>query len=80
MNCREFVEVLMAYLDGELSAEQVAAFRQHIDACPPCVDYLDTYQATVQLGQQVCRDPEGPIPDDVPEGLVAAVLAARAKA
>lgn len=76
MTCREFVEFMMAYLDGELSGTQRAEFHRHVDACPPCVHYLDSYQETVRLGR-LCRDPEGPVPEDVPEGLVAAVLAAR---
>ena len=77
MNCREFVDFLMAYLDDELPGSQADSFRQHMDACPPCVTYLDTYRETVRLGGEVCADPNGAIPEDVPEELVQAVLAAR---
>ena len=77
MNCREFVDFLMAYLDGELPEVQANAFRQHMSDCPPCVTYLDTYRETVRLGGEVCADPAGAIPEDVPEELVQAVLAAR---
>ena len=77
MNCREFVEFLMQYVDGELPDDERSKFQEHLDACPPCVHYLDTYAETVRLGQTVCRDPEGPVPDDVPESLVQAILAAR---
>jgi anti-sigma factor RsiW len=77
MNCREFVDFLMAYLDEELPEEQRATFEGHMGDCPPCLTYLDTYAETVRLGQELCRDPEGPVPDDVPEGLVRAILASR---
>ncbi len=76
MNCREFVDFLMAYLDGELSDAERSAFEQHMQACPPCVTYLETYGETVRLGG-LCGEPEGPVPDEVPEQLVAAILAAR---
>ena len=77
MNCREFVDFLMDYLDGHLAEAQDATFRMHMAECPGCVRYLDTYRATVRLGKTCCEDPEGPIPPDVPEALVKAILAAR---
>ena len=77
MKCREFVEFLMAYDEGELPEDQRRLFEQHMSDCPPCVTYLETYRETVRLGHQVCRDPEGPPPEDVPEGLIQAILAAR---
>ena len=77
MKCQEFVDFLMAYLDRELPEGERATFEAHMVECPPCVTYLDTYAETVRLGQTLCRDPEGPVPEDVPEGLVRAILAAR---
>jgi anti-sigma factor RsiW len=76
MTCREFVDFLMAYDEGELPERQQSLFRQHMDDCPPCVTYLETYRETARLGQ-FCRDPDGPVPEDAPEALVQAVLAAR---
>ena len=77
MNCREFVEFLMDYLDGGLPAEQAATFNAHMDGCPSCVTYLETYRETIRLGKCVCECSDDVIPDDVPEKLVAAILAAR---
>jgi len=77
VNCREFVDFLMDYLDGTLPDQQLTTFRQHMDDCPSCVTYLDTYRETVRLGRELCADPEGPVPPEVPRGLVEAVLAAR---
>ena len=79
MNCREFVDFLMDYLDQELPEAQRSTFEEHLAQCPPCVHYLESYAATVRLGQTLCRDPEGPIPEDAPERLVQAILAARAR-
>ena len=76
MNCREFVDFLMDYLDGELPDETRTGFQAHIDACPPCLNYLETYRETVRLGR-LCADPEGPVPEEAPAELVEAVLEAR---
>ncbi len=79
LTCRDFVAVIMAFLDGELDAGQRTLFDAHLVACPDCDNYLDSYKTTVALGKSIC-DPEGadgPVPDDVPEELVQAVLAAR---
>ncbi len=79
MTCKEMVDFLMAYLDAELPAEQRAHFEAHLADCPPCEVYLDTYRRTVELGKSICRDcgEDAPIPEDVPEALVAAILSAR---
>lgn len=79
LSCRDFVEVIMAFLDGELDGDQCVRFESHLVACPACDHYLDSYKTTVALGQSICdpEDLDGPIPGNVPEELVQAVLAAR---
>jgi anti-sigma factor RsiW len=76
MTCREFTDFLMAYLDDELAAEVRSAFESHMFGCQTCVNYLESYQATVALGRIACAEDE-PVPNDVPESLVQAILAAR---
>ncbi len=78
MNCREFADFVMAYLDRELPPDQSAVFDGHIGECPECLTYLKTYEQTVRLGK-LCSDPEGPVPEGVPEKLVQAILVARAR-
>jgi anti-sigma factor RsiW len=79
LNCREFVDFLMAYLDDALPTGQRRVFESHLGECPSCVTYLDTYRETVRLGRRLCSDPEGQVPDDVPEPLLRAILAARGR-
>ena len=76
MNCREFVDFLMRYLDGQLDAAALEIFEEHMRECPPCEVYLDTYRETIRLGKYVC-EPDGSTPEDVPEELVQAILSAR---
>ena len=67
----------MAYLGDELSLAERAVFEEHLAACPDCVNYLDSYRQTVRLTKAVCRCPEGPVPEEVPEALIRAILAAQ---
>lgn len=76
MNCREFTDFVMAWLDGELPEEQRSTFEAHIRDCPPCVRFLESYQDTVRLGKAACADDESVL-QEVPESLVQAILAAR---
>jgi anti-sigma factor RsiW len=78
MNCREFTDFLMAYLDGELPEGERSAFDYHLHGCQSCVNYMETYRATVAAGRIACSD-DAEVPDDVPEALVQAILAARNK-
>ena len=77
LSCREFVEFLNEYCDGELDAERRAVFERHLSICPDCTAYLDSYRRTMALSRHVLAGrapfPEGPIP----EVLVRAVLDAR---
>ncbi len=79
MTCQELADFLMRYLDGELPETQRVSFTDHVELCPPCKAYLTTYQKTVELGQALCSDPEGPVPEGVPDELVEAILAARSR-
>ena len=75
MTCRELIDFLMEYLDRELPQEQRAEFEAHLDACPECVDFLNSYQETRKLECQCYRDSDESAA--IPEQLVQAILAAK---
>jgi len=76
MNCRELVEFLMAYLEGELPPEQRRTFEEHLHACPPCREFLESYRDTIRLEKQaLCCEDVG-VDQKMPEALVQAILAA----
>lgn len=77
MTCREILDFLMAYLDGELPAEEAQSFERHLGACPACVEYLNTYRETVRLEKEACAE-TGDC-SSVPEDLIQAILTARRK-
>ena len=49
LTCREVLDFVMAYLDGELTPEQCHEFERHLGVCPSCVNYLHTYKATIAI-------------------------------
>jgi anti-sigma factor RsiW len=49
MRCVEFVELVTAYLEDELPADQRTAFEEHLRLCPGCDRYLDQFRTTISL-------------------------------
>jgi anti-sigma factor RsiW len=79
ISCREFVEFLWRYLEGDVSDEERKEFEFHLAGCPTCVAYMDNYRRAGAMGKQAFADPEASLPGDVPDELVAGILAARKK-
>ncbi|MDQ7007220.1 MAG: zf-HC2 domain-containing protein [Acidobacteriota bacterium] len=77
MTCREFAEFIADYLAGSLPDAQVAVFERHMALCSDCVNYLDTYRRTVEIGQRLFARAEQEVPETIPDDLVAAIIAAR---
>ena len=64
--CKELVELLADYLEGQLPPEVAREIDQHLADCPPCLNFLKTYRATTHLIREVaCED----IPPEVGERL-----------
>lgn len=68
MNCREFEDLLGAYIDQELESGQLASFEQHRRDCALCAMLVETLQE--------CRDIFRDLPEvDPPPELSARILA-----
>ena len=74
ITCRELIDFLYLYLDGELPPDRVAEFERHLSVCPSCVTYIETYREAILLGKKAFVDPEEPAETCAPEELVAAIL------
>ncbi len=72
MTCRELIDFIQAYLDGELPALKSAAFKFHLTLCRDCRNYLDSYRKTIEMSK-LAMTPEEPVPADVPPDLVKAI-------
>lgn len=47
--CREIFAALSEYLDQELPADLCQELEQHIAGCPPCIEFLNHFAATIHL-------------------------------
>jgi predicted anti-sigma-YlaC factor YlaD len=80
MTCRELVEFLSDYLANDLAGVEKDAFEEHLRDCDACTRYLEAFAATVELAREAFGDPDVPVPSDVPERLLSAILRARRQA
>jgi anti-sigma factor RsiW len=60
--CEECVELLVDYLEGELPPERARALEIHLDLCPSCVSFVNTYKGTVNIARTLQ-------PEDIPPEL-----------
>jgi anti-sigma factor RsiW len=75
MKCRDCAEFLAEYVAGELPPDELEVFERHLKACRNCEEYMHQYRLTIAAGKVACAD----MPQDIPEALVQAILAARPK-
>jgi anti-sigma factor RsiW len=64
--CKDSIDVLLQYLDGELPAEEAAALESHLGCCTPCVEFLRTYRSTSNLCKRALA---AKLPDSVAASL-----------
>jgi anti-sigma factor RsiW len=74
VTCRDFVDLVIGYLEHELDAHTRARFDQHRAMCSHCPHYLIHYRETIQASAAAWA---GDVPSDLPEDFVQAILAAR---
>jgi anti-sigma factor RsiW len=46
ISCRDVVEIVTDYLEGALAPDVVARLEVHLEACPPCRDYIEQIRTT----------------------------------
>lgn len=49
ITCQELVELVTAYLDDRMPAEQRLRFEEHIAFCSPCAAYLEQMRQTITV-------------------------------
>jgi len=58
--CGNYSELISAFVDSELSAEETAELQKHLEACPDCRAHLDAIQKIHAAGTDLLLDvPEG---------------------
>ena len=68
LECRQIAELLGDYFDGSLPRETRELIDFHIDGCPPCVAFINTYKGTMDATRRL---PDAPIPPELKNRLLA---------
>ncbi|MGI9435239.1 MAG: anti-sigma factor family protein [Geminicoccaceae bacterium] len=77
INCRQFEDFILSYFEDGLSDRERKLFEIHLKVCRECREYLAAYKASMEAAKQGFSDDAIAVPDEVPEDLVAAVIASR---
>ncbi len=63
--CRDLLELISAYLDGDLPAETAAAIDAHIAGCDGCTTVLEEFRRTIALTGTLTEEQVEPAQRDV---------------
>lgn len=75
--CREFVELVTAYLDGAMDTRTRARVDRHLGACPACTRYLEQFRTVIELTGQLRETDVATVDPVTREELMAAFAATR---
>ena len=64
LNCKECVDLLLEYLENNLDPITKKKLDEHLAACPPCLNFLKTYQSSSEMARRL-RDQEAQIPREL---------------
>lgn len=67
VRCQECVDLLVDYLEGELPSDRASALDLHLEMCPPCVAFVQSYKGTVEVARSL------PV-EDIPPELIQRLL------
>jgi hypothetical protein len=74
LECRQIAELLGDYIDGALPRRQQELIDWHIEGCPPCVAFINTYRGTISATRSL---PAVPIPPELKSRLLAVLRSDR---
>ena len=63
VTCRQFVELVTDYFEGELQGRTLNQVEEHLVMCDWCVTYVEQMRATIGLLGEL-REPRSPEPSD----------------
>ena len=66
--CKECLDLLYDYLEGDLDQETIKSLDEHFQDCPPCISFLNTYKSTTKICRNTLNQVE--IPEAIRETLL----------
>jgi anti-sigma factor RsiW len=67
VSCQKAYDLLFDLLEGHLPTETEKRVRAHFGACPPCLEFLESYRKTPHLCRQALAKE---VPDEVTQSLL----------
>jgi len=62
LTCEQVTDAIIDYLTGEMQPEISTLFNKHLQACPDCVAFFNTYNSTVRATRSLSYDD---VPDEM---------------
>jgi anti-sigma factor (TIGR02949 family) len=66
-DCNETLRELETFLDGEMTEEELAEIRGHLEGCPNCLEAFDFHAELKQVIARKCQS------DPMPPGLLSRI-------
>jgi hypothetical protein len=76
LECRQIAELLGDYFDETLPSHLRELLEFHIDGCPPCVAFVNTYRGTIAATRTL---PETPMPTELKKRLLSVLREQRSQ-
>lgn len=52
MTCEQIVDLLVEYVEGELDSAITESVEKHVNECPDCEHFVNTYTATIAMAER----------------------------
>ena len=77
INCQECADFIIDYVEGNLSDGVADDFKIHLEKCPPCLEYVESYRETMRVTKSLCCEEEKKKLGCCPESLIQKILLLR---
>ena len=64
MTCKELIQLVSDYIDGNLSPEEAERFDMHLAECNGCTAYVEQFRETVRLAGTLREEDVSPAARD----------------
>jgi len=62
LTCQQVTEAIIDYLTGDMQPETSRLFTDHLQGCPDCLAFFNTYNSTVRVARSLSYDD---VPDEM---------------
>lgn len=79
MTCKDLIESLADYLEGDLAVAERERLGGHLETCPRCTEYLDSYRKVIAASRLAAETSEEASPPDLSERIIDTLFRSRPK-